>query len=260
MKIELVMSEFGAERQNSGGADLRVFHRLNPTLDSFRKVFPGATVTLYTDQDSATPDGVSLIRVESPFDSAHPRFGWRTHDYFQAKGLLESNADIAIAMDSDMLIVNDDFAAIAPLADRYGLAVPLNWRLLVGIDGSIGTDSSYEPNADELRGLGISYNLTPIAFSTHSPAARLLLQRYCELMLANPGRGGINLFRASFELGFAPYVLPPQWCVCSPKDLDSKHIWSRAVVLHVGHADVLPRWKREARRARFPAFLRPLVR
>ena len=28
-------------------------------------------------------------------------------------------------------------------------------------------------------------------------------------------------------------------------DLDSKHLWRNAVVLHVGHKDVLPRWRRE---------------
>lgn len=246
--IELVMSEFGAARQNAGGASLADRDRLNPTLDSFRKIFPTARVTLYTDQTLAGRDGVDVVKVTPPLDPAAARFGWRAHDYYQAFGLLRSTARIAIAMDSDMLIVSDGFRAICQFASRFGLAVPINPRLLLKIDGRIGIDSTYRAQDDSTQGLGLTYNLTPIAFSTQHLAARKLLERYCSLLLEFPGRGAVHLAQASFERGFQPFVLPPQWCVCSPRDLDSKHIWPEALALHLGHRDVLPRWRRERRK------------
>ena len=109
----------------------------------------------------------------------------------------------------------------------------------------IGADSTYKPASDRTRGTGLTFNLTPLAFATSHAPARALLRRYCELLLARPGRGAVHLVQASYESGYQPYVLPPQWCVCSPRDLDSKHLWLNAIALHVGHRDVLPRWKRE---------------
>lgn len=243
--IELIMSEFGSTRRNAGGAELSAGSRLNPTFDSFRRIFPQAAVTLFTDAELQAGEGVRVVRVDPPFLRGHQRYGWRSHDYYQAFGMLQSSADVAIAMDSDMMIVSDGFRAIAELARIFGLALPLNPRLLLRIDGGIGADSTYSADADGTLGLGITYNLTPIAFATGHSGARAMLERYCQLMLEAPGRGAVHLAQASYELGYQPCLLPPQWCVCSPRDLDSPHLWREAVVLHVGHKDVLPRWRRE---------------
>lgn len=243
--IELVMSEFGGVRQNAGGGLLSASDRLNPTLDSFRRIFPQAEVALYTDHDLDAENDVKIMRVDPPFVRNEPRYGWRSHDYYQAAGLLQSSADIAIAMDSDMQIVSSGFRAIVELANTFGFAAPLNPRLLLKIDGGIGLDSTYEAGTDDTLGLGMTYNLTPMAFSTKHEGARVLLERYCQLLIQSPGRGAVHLVKATYELGYHPCVLPPQWCVCSPRDLDSKYLWKHAIALHVGHRDVLPRWRRE---------------
>ena len=249
-RIELVMSEFGAARLNAGGARLDHVDRLNPTLDSFRAVFPDATVTLFTDQESHFGPSVTTVKVKPPFDRDGARYGWRSHDYYQAKGLLLSKADVAIAMDSDMLIVSQDFRVITEISRVFGAALPINPRLLLKIDGGIGVDSTYDAAADATKGLGLTYNLTPMAFATAHPVARRWLERYCERMEQAPGRGAVHLVNASYELGYQPGVLPPQWCVCSPRDLDSRHLWHEAIALHVGHLDVLPRWRSEMRKLR----------
>jgi hypothetical protein len=254
-EIELVMSEFGSVRQNAGGTKLSASERLNPTLDSFLKVYPTALVTVYTDQDMHFSSGVRVIKVSPPFDCTDPRYGWRAHDYYQAIGMLKSTADIAIAMDSDMLVVSEGFSAIAIFAKRFGLTLPINPRLLMKIDGGIGMDSSYDISADETLGLGMTYNLTPVAFSTKHPIARQLLEHYCALLKETPGRGAVHLVQATHELGYQPFILPPQWCVCSPRDFDSKHLWCEAIVLHVGHADVYPRWEREIRKKKVRSFI-----
>ena len=252
--IELVMSEFGHARLNAGGGQLSHFDRLNPTLDSFRKIFPKAQVTLFTDQDLWI-DGVRVVKVSPPFNRDEHRYGWRAHDYYQGVGMLESTADIVIAMDSDMLIVSEGFRVIVELADIFGLAVPINPRLLLKIDGGIGTDSTYDAATDRTLGLGMTYNLTPVAFSTRHKSARHLLERYCEQLRQDPGRGAVHLVNASYEIGYQPCILSPQWCVCSPRELDSKHLWREAIALHVGHRDVLPRWKSEIRKMKFRKFI-----
>lgn len=246
--IELVMSEFSSNRKNCGGAILNNLDRLNPTLDGFLSIFPEALVTVYTDFDFRAREGVRVVRVKPNFDPQHSRYGWRAHDFYQAFGLLNAQADVAIAMDSDMQIVSDKFKTITKFADCFGIAIPMNPRLLVGIDGGIGVDSTYKYETDPFAGTGFAYNLTPIAFSTRHAQARQLLEKYCALILHQPGRGAVHLFSAAHELGFCPYMLPPQWCVCSSRDFDSRHLWNNAVVLHVGHVDVLPRWKKEFRR------------
>lgn len=252
--IELVMSEFGSSRLNAGGGRFGTMDRLNPTLNSFRRIYPAAKVKLYTDQPFETDDGVNVVHVDPPFSRSEQRYGWRAHDYYQAFGLLQSCSDYSIAMDSDMVIVSEGFRAIIKLAEIYGLAVPLNPRLLLKIDGGIGMDSTYSARGDETLGLGLTYNLTPLAFATRHEKARTMLERYCELQVQSPGRGAVHLVKASYELAYHPCVLPPQWCVCSPRDLDSKHLWSEAIVLHVGHSDVLPRWRKEKLKQRMRRF------
>jgi hypothetical protein len=250
------MSEFGAARRNCGGAQLEDGDRLDPALRSFRDQFPVARVKLYTDFDYEM-EGITTIRVTPPFDSAHPRYGWRSHDYYQAYGLLHSSADVAVAMDSDMLIVSDRFRAILPLAEKFGFVAPANTRLQVSVEATIGEDSNYDLERDPTGGTGFSYNLTPLAFSTAHEDARRFLQVYCSLMQERPGRAGLRLWQAAYSTGFNPYLLPYQWCVCTPKDLESKHIWGNEIVLHVGHPDVYPHYlKTRRRRARWAVLKR----
>lgn len=243
------MSEFGARRQNSGGARLTGTDRLNPTLRSFRQQFPSAKVTLYTDFDHRA-DGIDTVRVTPPFDTGHPRYGWRSHDFYQAYGLLQSSADIAIAMDSDMLIVSDRFQAIVALANKFGFAAPANPRLQVAVEARVGADSNYDLEQDPAEGTGFAYNLTPLAFSTRHAPARRFLEVYCGLMQEQPGRAGLRLWQSSYSTGFNPCLLPYQWCVCSQRDLDSKHIWGNEIALHVGHPDVYPQYLKMLRRRR----------
>lgn len=256
--IELILSEFGYFRQNAGGNNFLNTDRLEPTLSTFLKQFPYAKITLYTDfeyKQSNINTDIDIIKVKPPFDQAHPRYGWRSHDYYQAYGLIKSTADYAIAMDTDMKIVSDKFKSILKLSDYFGLCLPANPRLLIHVDGTKGTDSAYIENDDLTQGQGFAYNLTPIAFNTKHHKARELLELYCEKLKQMPQRGCISLFEAACKLQFSPYMLPFQWCVCSPRDLDSKHIWGNEIVLHVGHPDVYPYYlkqqKIQARKALF---------
>jgi len=252
--VELVLAEFGFDRENAGKADLSVHSRLNPTLDSFRERFPDARVTLYTDVDIEA-DGIDRRTVEPPFDRAHPRYGWRASNYFQAWGMRHSDADVAIAMDADMKIVSPAFRRIVPIATRFGLAVPANPRCLVWINGSKGLDADYDRSVDPTRGNGFAYNHSPMACAPAHERARAFLDAYLRLSVERPGRGTHLLWEAAWESGVHPYLLPFPWCVCTRKHTRSRYLDGSEIALHVGHPDVEPRYREVRRSSRFRDWL-----
>lgn len=204
MTIEIILAEF---------------NRPTPDVRNIQAAFPTAKVHVLTDGD-----------VPDLFTGA--RRGWRMNDYWKAARILDSQADVAIAMDGDMRIVSAEDARTLPiLAQRFGLCLPVNPRYLVRVDTLIGADS--DGVLDETRGTGHAVNCTPIAFSTRHDGARECVEAYCRIMLDNPVRGPLAWWRAFWQTGFSPCLLPPQWCVCQ------EHIGiGNEIMLHVGHERV----------------------
>lgn len=206
MKLAIVLAEFG---------------RLAPDITQFFQTWPGADIHIWKDGD-----------VPMPPQFAGPRQGWRMNDFVKVRKLLDSGADIAISFDADMRIVNREDARVLPLlAERFGLCLPLNPRYLVRVDTAIGADS--DGVLDETRGCGLSLNCSPIALNLHDSDARICAENYCDEMLARPVRGPIAWWRAIWQTGFFPCVLPPQWCVCAENVGCGNEI-----VLHIGHQKV----------------------
>lgn len=233
--IELVMAEFGAERLSAGDAILPAKDRLNPTLDSFRKHFPEAKVSLYTDCPAAFAgvenSGVIVRHIQNPkFNAKHSRYGWRCNDYYSVMGLVESEADISIAMDADMMIVSDDVRAIIPLTSRFGMCIPANGRFIVRSDANAVDGSDRD---DESLLTGHAYAMSPISVQQHCKRSRHLLTVYLDEMRRNPVRGPLAMWRAVWASFIHPYLLPPQWCVCSEQCGIGQEI-----ILHVGHKRV----------------------
>jgi hypothetical protein len=81
--------------------------------------------------------------------------------------------------------------------------------------------------------MGYAVNMTPIVFDTKNERARRVLTAYCESMLQNPVRGPLAMWRAIYQTGVAPCLLPPQWCVCA----ENVGIGNE-VILHIGHSKV----------------------
>ena len=52
--------------------------------------------SLPTDQDWKPSPRCAVKKVDPPFDRSHGRYGWRANDYYVARGVLDSQADIAI--------------------------------------------------------------------------------------------------------------------------------------------------------------------
>lgn len=236
-KINLVMAEFGRHRSNAGGGNLSNHDRLNPTLDSFMKFFDkeeaDISVTVYTDQDYEDTSLISYVKKKPIFNLNHKRFGWRCNDYYKVLALLESTADIAISLDSDMQIVSDESLSIVPLTEKFGVCLPANPRFLVKVDGDLGADGQATGEYDSSRGNGFANNMSPISFDTKNKRARTLLEEYCNQMISSPARGPLVMWRAQWATGINPYLLPYQWCVCS----EARGLGNE-IMLHVGHREV----------------------
>lgn len=237
--IELIFAEFGESRANAGDASLPIA-RLEPSLSSFKKHFPEATVAVYTDQPWEDTDDYTVRRVDSPF-AKHPREGNRLNDYFQVIGLLDSYADVALAIDSDLMIVSKDVQAIVPLTINFGLCMPVNGRHLVWRDARSTCDGG--PVNDPSLGMGMCHATALWAFSANNrtPSHTKLLEAYLEQIRddakANRGaRGPLSLWRAEWKMCVSPYTLPVQWCVTG-SNLGDSMAGNRTVpvILHVGH-------------------------
>lgn len=236
MKIELVMAEFGHNRVNIGGNTFDGSQRLDPTLTTFTKYFDNLSLTLYTDTDFeiTTDIPVNIIKVDNAiYDKGIYRYGSKCNDYYKVKGLLESKADFAISMDSDMYVVNDEVKTLLPLTEKFGVCLPENPRLQVRFDGIRGMDADYRLDEDATRGNGMSNNMSPISFFTKSEGGRKLLEHYCKEMEGHPVRGPLAMWRAIWKSGVNPYMLPFQWCVC-----DMSVGISDVIILHTGHKKV----------------------
>ena len=200
--LELIFAEFGRPR---------------PDVEKFLRWFPGATARVITESNIA-------------FNG--PRAGWRLNDYWKARGLWETKAEVAIAFDSDMEIVSQDVQTLPILADRFGLCLPANPRWLVRTDTLIGADS--DKILDSSNGTGFAMNCSPIAFCRGANFVAVEVVEQCwRILRAHPIRGPLAWWRAAWQARFCPCILPPQWCVCQ------EHIGiGNEIILHVGHEKV----------------------
>lgn len=169
--------------------------------------------------------------LESVFDESHPRWGWRMNDYHKARLLLDTDADVVVAMDADMWIVSEKVKSLYHLAERFGLCLPANPRKLVSVDTEIGADS--DKAIDYSEGTGYAMNCSPIAYHRGNQRKDWIIRTYLDLMRSNPVRGPLAWWRAAWVCGETPYLLPPQWCVCG-EDVGI----GNEIILHVGHEAV----------------------
>ena len=240
MNVEFIFSEFGSRITANQPDSFTDEFRLDPTYSSVKKFFPEAKLTLYTDireLGKNYPDvEVRLINIDdSPFTKSNHRWGWHCCDYYEAKGLLESTADIAISVDSDLMFVSSDVRTILPITKRFGVCVPTNERQMVKIDGihTRGNDGDYYLDEDESKGNLLTYDLWWCSFDVSDNRGREWLSEFCRLMETNPRRAPLQMSRASWNTGIHPYSMAQQWGV------GSGYIGcGNEIILHVGHTNV----------------------
>ncbi|AFR35036.1 hypothetical protein [Riemerella anatipestifer] len=233
ISIEFIFSEFGEERTNGGGTEFSktLEDRLNPSLCTLKKYFPNAKYTVYSDFD-LNIEGVELIKVKSPvIESSHPRYGYRTADYYKFYSLVHSKADFKCILDSDMQVVSSDIIALIYLTQKFGFCVPYNDRQLLRQDMRISKDT--QAIDDNSKGLGHSYNQSPMTLWKGHTQGDVFYNRCAEIMKKDPSRASLVMWKSAWELGVYPYILPKQWCVC-----DGNEGIGDEVLLHIGHPSI----------------------
>lgn len=231
ISIEFLFAEFGENRTNGGGSSFDNENRLNPSLKTLKEYFPNAKYTVYSDFDLQI-DGVELIKVTSPvIDPDHPRYGYRTADYYKFMALVNSKADFKCILDNDMQIVSSDIIALIYLTEKFGFCVPYNNRQLLRGDMLISKDT--QPINDESKGLGQSYNQSPMTLWKNNERGQLFYTTCADIMKNDPSRASLVMWKSAWRTGVYPYILPKQWCVC-----DSDEGIGEEIILHVGHKSV----------------------
>jgi len=247
MKVEFIFSEFGLRTTANQPGGFTDEFRLDPTYSSVKQFFPDAKLTLYTDREELATNysdvEVRLVDIDnSPFTKSNHRWGWHCCDYYEAKGLLNSDADIAISVDSDLMFVSDEVRTLLLITDKFGLCVPTNERQMVKVDGihTRGNDGDYYIDEDESRGNCLTYDLWWASFCTRKKRGRFWLEEFCRLMETNPKRAPLQMSRATWNTGIYPYSMPQQWGV------GSGYIGcGNEIILHVGHDNVQDHYLQE---------------
>ena len=235
LTVELIFCQGGDARKNAGDNELDHFGGVfEPALSTALRHLPGAKAVAYLDRPmKEAPEGLECKILKPPFTDDHPRYGWRFSDWARGIGLLRSEADAAIYLDSDMAVVSGHFNRLAAFALRFGFCAPMNPRLLVKDDAVLGQDGLKHGVTDPTGGLGFAFNTAPMAVNPRDPRARALLAAYVQEMEARAIRSPLALWRAAWATGVTPCMLPPQWCVSEQ--------WEGVgdeVVLHLGHKTV----------------------
>ena len=241
MSLDIIFAEFGS-RDKANQKWSNPIGRLDPTYQSVKSFFPEANIICYSD-DESIGDGydVEVRHIDSestPFDkdyregSGKLKWGYHCCDYYQIKGLLESTADVAIAMDSDLMFVSDEVKTLVPIIKKFGICCPQNERQMVKVDGlyTRGNDGDYHIGEDESRGNILTYDLWWTGFLTEDNRGRAYLSEFLRLMKENPKRGPLQLTRAAWNTGVYPYPMPKQWGVGVGHGGCGNEI-----ILHVGH-------------------------
>ena len=239
MTLEFIFSEFGS-RDKANQQWVNSLPRLDPTYSSVKQFFPKAKLTLYTDRPEIKNDykdiKVKIVNIEnSPFNKNNSRWGWHCCDYYQAFGLLNSSADIAISIDSDLMFTSNEVKTLIPIIEKFGICVPTNERQLVKVDAihTRGNDGDYYIGEDKSQGNLLTYDLWWAGFNTKDNRARKYLEEFCRLMKTNPKRAPLQMTRAAWNTRIYPYSMPQQWGVGSGY-IGCKNV----IILHVGHKEV----------------------
>jgi len=244
MSLEIIFAEFG-DRSSANQKWVSDIGRLDPTYSQIKEYFPEAKVVCYSDDDSIGEGYDIEVRVVdsdiTPFDKSYRegsgklKWGYHCCDYYQAQGLLDSKADIAISMDSDLMFVSDEVRTLLPIINKFGICCPQNERQLVRVDGiyTRGNDGDYHIGEDETNGNLLTYDLWWIGLRTDDERGRKWLKEFQRLMETNPKRGPLQLSRAAWNTGVYPYAAPKQFGV------GSGHVGcGDEIILHVGHDNV----------------------
>ena len=143
----------------------------------------------------------------------HYRYGIRNSNYFKVKYALSYHFDVSLCLDDDMRIVNKQFEEGFNLAEKFGICVPMNPRIYVGLN-AIGEDTTPEDRLelDEFETM-TAVNMSPMYVDRRKTSVKYFLKSLMENLLEKPCRGTLAFSKTMIETGFTPLILPETYCV-----------------------------------------------
>lgn len=222
------------------------------------------------DSDIGNISGVSNVAVEMVerlWPKGSYREGVRNSNYYKVARAVEESLnrryeqyDSLCLLDDDCFIVHEGFIDGFIIAERLGVAVPVNPRVHVKFN-AMGADVQ-QKDIDDLQRLGVpqyapAMNFSPFFVSPkHLQARNFLLALQSELR-DNTCRGTLALNKAAWATRFSPVLLSEFWCVCGAEAQSIKQYSQRLrgqqrniepIVLHLGHQQTCVVFKDEIER------------
>ena len=198
--------------------------------------------------DYFSAEKIYFEEVERIWPKGSYREGVRNSNYYKIKFAMNNHYSSLCLLDDDMFITNKNFIDGFDIAERFGVAVPLNPRVYIKYN-SMGADVQ-QKDLDEINQTPLyapSCNFSPFFVYPHHGYTTNFLNRLLSELQFNTCRGTLAIWKASWQTGLTPVYLPEQWCVCGSnaeyiknykKVLQGKEIVIEPMMLHLGHKKV----------------------
>lgn len=215
----------------------------------FQKNIP---IKIYSDHKFDIDN--AKFKIIKPYWKKHERTYIRSSDYYRVLALLESQWDITLYLDNDMIIVNEEFIQGFDLARKFGVCFPQNPRTFQKIElrKALDVDDKDRKELKNAPDLATSYNTSPIFYAKKHSQATKLLRIYKKELERKACRGPIVLWKVMWKTGINVYTLPFEWCICRGGQISrcGKTIFDGQlippIILHTGHKEVLEWYKNDS--------------
>ncbi len=178
----------------------------------------------------------------------HERHCYRSSNYWRVKHCLLGYGITWLYIDLDIRIIHPAFVKGFDLAERFGFCMPPSPRAFACIENTKGVDAigrqDKQAEFDSIYSHATSY-ITGVMFMNAAVGnAKSYIETYVGLFETEPQRGPSIAIKAAINSGFAPYVLPPQWCVTYHNmDMIANNRYAKALALHIGDEAVAEKFK-----------------
>lgn len=192
--------------------------------------------------------GINIKSVPRIWAKGTYREGIRNSNYYKVKFAIDHHYDSLCMLDDDMFIVDKNFVDGFVIAERFGVALPINPRIYVGFN-AMGSDSTIKDMeyCSNTAGYAPACNFSPFFVYPHAGLVCNFLHEL-EYQLRNKVcRGTLAIWKASWKSHITPVYLPEQWCVCGSsaewiknytKILRGQTVNIPPMMLHLGHSEV----------------------
>ena len=207
-------------------------------------------ILLLTDDPDEYKSPLYEVQRVSVISRNHERQGYRSSNYWRIKWPLQHKDTTILYIDLDIRIISKAFIKGFDLAEKFGFCLPISPRAFACIENTCGIDAL--GRQDKPAEFASAYShatsyITGVMFIRASIlSAGKYLREYIRLYETKPQRAPSLAIEAAMNSCFAPYVLPPQWCVTyHNKDFIYENTRAKPLAIHISDEGVLDTFTKE---------------